>query len=47
MFDNLKNIFSENNETVRLKKISGFFKDLGVDGLSTGNTNHFFLKRDF
>jgi DNA ligase (NAD+) len=28
----------ESNETVRLKKISGFFKDLGVDGLSTGNT---------
>ena len=29
---------AESNETVRLKKISGFFKDLGVDGLSTGNT---------
>ena len=28
----------DSNETVRLKKISGFFKDLGVDGLSTGNT---------
>ena len=26
------------NEIVKLKNISGFFKDIGVDGLSTGNT---------
>ena len=29
---------AENNEIVKLKNISGFFKDIGVDGLSTGNT---------
>ena len=29
---------AEGNEIVKLKNISSFFKELGVDGLSVGNT---------
>ena len=30
--------YAEGNEIVKLKNISSFFKELGVDGLSVGNT---------